>query len=187
MLVDCGAKDQIVRSLLERGATVVRVPWHHDLSAHVADVDAVLVGNGPGDPANLGGLTQAVRHLLDSFPGPVLGVCLGHQILARATGAKTYKLPYGHRGINQPVQDLQTRKCFVTSQNHGFAVDESTLPPDWSVWFRNLNDGTNEGLRALARPHMSVQFHPEASPGPRDTGPLFDEFLALAGALRRTR
>jgi carbamoyl-phosphate synthase small subunit len=187
MLVDCGAKDQIVRSLLERGASVLRVPWHHDLSAHATSVDGVVIGNGPGDPADLTSLTDSVRGLLDHFAGPIFGLCLGHQILALAAGGLTFKLPYGHRGVNQPVQNLQTRRCFITSQNHGYAVDESSMPSDWTAWFRNLNDGTNEGLRALGRPHMSVQFHPEASPGPCDTSALFDDFLSLAGALRRSR
>ena len=187
VLVDCGAKDHIVRSLLSRGATVVRVPWHADLEPHCLRADGVLIGNGPGDPADLAELAAKLRRLLDRHHGPVFGVCLGHQLLAMAAGARTYKLPYGHRGINQPVRDLGTGRCFVTSQNHGYAVDESSLPPGWRPWFVNLNDGTNEGLRADGRPHFSVQFHPEASPGPEDTRHLFDEFLALAGQLKRPR
>ena len=165
VLVDCGAKDQIVRSLLRRGATVVRIPWHSDVASCLSSADGLLIGNGPGDPADLDRLSSAVRAILDTFPGPVFGVCLGHQILARAIGASTYKLPYGHRGINHPVQELGTQRAFVTSQNHGFAVDDRTLPSDWRAWMVNLNDGTNEGIRAAARPHWSVQFHPEGSPG----------------------
>jgi carbamoyl-phosphate synthase small subunit len=187
LLIDCGAKDQIVRSLLERGATVVRAPWHVPLEPLVRDVDGILIGNGPGDPADLGSLTGAVQGLMDRFHGAIFGVCLGHQILARAAGGDTYKLPYGHRGLNHPVRMVGTRRAFITSQNHGYAVDDRRLPPGWERWFENLNDGTNEGIRSQARPHRSVQFHPEASPGPQDTGFLFDEFLELAGALRSTR
>jgi carbamoyl-phosphate synthase small subunit len=187
LLVDCGAKDQIARSLLERRVTVVRVPWHADLARFARDTDAILIGNGPGDPQDLGLLSTQVRGLLDSFPGAIFGVCLGHQILAIAAGASTYKLPYGHRGINQPVQDLLTRRCYVTSQNHGYAVDEDSLPADWEPWFVNVNDGTNEGVRSRNRPHLSVQFHPEATPGPRDSGYLFDDFLRLAGSVRQGR
>jgi len=185
LLVDCGAKDQIVRSLLERRVTVIRVPWHADLSRHAREADAILIGNGPGDPQDLGRLSGQVRGLLDTFSGAIFGVCLGHQILAIAAGGQTYKLPYGHRGINQPVQDLLTRHCYVTSQNHGYAVDEENLPADWEPWFINVNDGTNEGIRSRNRPHLSVQFHPEATPGPRDSGYLFDDFLRLAGSVRR--
>jgi carbamoyl-phosphate synthase small subunit len=182
LVVDCGAKDQIVRSLLERQATVVRAPWNMELEPLARDTDAILIGNGPGDPQHLGALSQQVRNLMSSFPGPIFGLCLGHQILAMASGARTYKLPYGHRGINQPVQDLETRRCYITSQNHGYAVDEATLPTDWEPWFVNVNDGTNEGLRSRNGRFFSVQFHPEASPGPRDTGFLFDDFLRLAAS-----
>lgn len=184
MLVDCGAKDQIARSLLERGATVVRVPWHADLERHARDVDGILIGNGPGDPQDLRALCEQLRTLMDRYGGPVFGVCLGHQVLAIAAGARTYKLGYGHRGVNQPVQDMLTRHCYVTSQNHGYAVADDSLPKDWQPWFVNLNDGTNEGIRSRSRPHFSVQFHPEARPGPQDTGFLFNEFMALATSLR---
>jgi carbamoyl-phosphate synthase small subunit len=185
LLVDCGAKDQIARSLLERGATVIRVPWHADLQRHAQSAHAILIGNGPGDPQNLGKLSEQVRGLMSSFAGPIMGVCLGHQILAIAAGGRTYKLPYGHRGVNQPVQDLITRRGYITSQNHGYAVDDESIPADWDTWFVNVNDGTNEGIRAQSRLHYSVQFHPEATPGPQDTGHLFDEFLRHAGSYGR--
>lgn len=185
LLIDCGAKDQVVRSLLERQATVTRVPWHLELEPFARNADGILIANGPGDPQDLGHLAEQVRNLMSWFCGPIFGLCLGHQILAIAAGAHTFKLPYGHRGVNQPVQDLFTRRCFVTSQNHGFAVDESSLPVEWEPWFVNINDGTNEGIRSKTRPHASVQFHPEATPGPRDTGYLFNEFLQLAGAFGR--
>jgi carbamoyl-phosphate synthase small subunit len=180
MLVDVGAKDQIVRSLLARGASVVRVPWHARLAEFVAEVDGIVIGNGPGDPAELSELVDQVRALMSHFDGPIFGICLGSQILALAAGATTYKLPYGHRGVNQPVCDVITRRCYVTSQNHGYAVDESTLPDDWEPSFVNINDGTNEGIRCRTRPFYGVQFHPEAKPGPEDTRFLFDDFLRQA-------
>ncbi len=124
-----------------------------------------------------------MRGLLASYKKPIFGICLGNQILARAAGGSTFKLPYGHRGVNQPVQDMLTRRSYITSQNHGYAVDESTLPEEWEPWFVNINDGTNEGIRSRHRPHFSVQFHPEASPGPQDAGFLFDDFLRLVGSM----
>jgi carbamoyl-phosphate synthase small subunit len=184
VLVDAGAKDNLVRSLVARGVKVIRAPWHARLAPLVERAHGVLIGNGPGDPKDLEPLAEQVRGLLSSATKPVLGVCLGNQILALAAGADTYKLPYGHRGINQPVQDLLTRRCYVTSQNHGFAVRDETLPPDWEPWFVNTNDGTNEGVRSRIRPFASVQFHPEAHPGPTDTGFVFDDFLRLVGAMR---
>jgi carbamoyl-phosphate synthase small subunit len=180
LVVDVGAKDGIIESLLRRGATVVRAPWHTQLDVLAQGAHGILIANGPGDPADLGGLVEQVRHLLDTFAGPIFGVCLGHQILARAAGFETYKLQYGHRGINQPVQEIATGRCFVTSQNHGYAVDDSKPPADWEPWFVNLNDRTNEGLRSRTRPVFSVQFHPEGRPGPRDTEFLFDDFLRQA-------
>jgi len=182
LVVDAGAKDNIVRSLLERGASVVRAPYHAPLAELARDAHGVLIGNGPGDPKDLGSLIDAVRGLLANYRRPIFGVCLGNQILALAAGGDTFKLPYGHRGVNQPVQDLLTRRCYVTSQNHGYAVRDDSLPPDWEPWFVNINDGTNEGIRSRARPHFSVQFHPEASPGPRDADFLFDDFLRAVGA-----
>lgn len=184
LVVDVGAKDNIVRSLLRRGVGVTRAPWHADIEALAKTHDAVLIGNGPGDPKDLHVLVAKIRKVLALETKPVFGVCLGNQILALAAGGDTGKLPYGHRGINQPVQDLLTRRCFITSQNHGFAVVDASLPPDWEPWFVNLNDGTNEGIRSRYKPYMSVQFHPEACPGPQDTGFLFDDFVRLAGAAR---
>lgn len=186
MLVDAGAKDNLARSLLERGATVTRAPWHADLVKLAQGVDGILIGNGPGDPKDLGPLIEKVRTLLGTYNRPIFGVCLGHQILALAAGGDTTKLPYGHRGVNQPVQDLLTRHCFITSQNHGYHVREDSLPSDWEPWFVNLNDGTNEGIRARFKPFFSVQFHPEAALGPQDTGYLFDDFLRLVGASKRS-
>jgi carbamoyl-phosphate synthase small subunit len=183
LVVDAGAKDNIVRSLLERGASVIRAPYHARLAELALGADGILIGNGPGDPKDLRPLIEQVRILLGSYRRPIFGVCLGNQILALAAGGDTYKLPYGHRSVNQPVQDLYTRRCYITSQNHGYAVSDAALPPDWEPWFVNINDGTNEGIRSKTRPFFSVQFHPEASPGPREAGFLFDDFLRAVGAL----
>ena len=184
LLVDAGAKDNLVRSLMERGVRVIRAPWHAALGPLAKKADGILIGNGPGDPKDLGALIEQVRGLLADSSKPILGVCLGNQILALAAGGDTYKLAYGHRGVNQPVQDLLTRRCYITSQNHGYAVRDEALPAEWEPWFVNTNDGTNEGIRSRVSPFSSVQFHPEAHPGPTDTGFLFDDFLRLAGAMK---
>jgi len=185
MLIDVGAKDNIVRSLLARGVTVIRAPFHARLAELAAQADGIMLGNGPGDPKDLSALIEQVRGLLGSYTRPIFGICLGNQILALAAGGDKYKLPYGHRGVNQPVQDLLTRSCYVTSQNHGYAVKDGSLPADFEPWFVNINDGTNEGVRSRTRPFFSVQFHPEASPGPQDANFLFDDFLRLVGAMAR--
>jgi carbamoyl-phosphate synthase small subunit len=179
LVVDAGAKDNLVRSLLSRGVSVVRAPFTADLPALALSADGVIVGSGPGDPKDLTRLTEQVRLLLGSYRGPIFGVCLGNQILARAAGGDTAKLPYGHRSVNQPVQDLLTRRCYITSQNHGYAVVDTSLPKGWEPWFVNVNDGTNEGIRSLTTARFAVQFHPEARPGPDDTGYLFDDFIRL--------
>ncbi len=184
LLIDAGAKDNIVRSLLQRGVTVVRAPYHAPIAELAESADGILIGNGPGDPKDLGQLIAAVRGLLGTYTKPIFGICLGNQILALAAGGDTYKLPYGHRGVNQPVQDLLSRRCYVTSQNHGYAVKHESLPAEWEPWFVNINDGTNEGIRSRLRPFFSVQFHPEATPGPEDAGYLFDDFLRLCGAMK---
>lgn len=187
LVIDVGAKDNIIRSLLARGVTVIRAPWHSRLAELALGADGILIANGPGNPEDLEPLTEQVRTLLDSFRGPIFGICLGNQILARAAGAGTFKLPYGHRSVNQPVEDLLTRRCYVTSQNHGYAVDNDSLPDDWEPWFVNINDGTNEGIRHRTKPFFSVQFHPEARPGPEDADYLFDEYLRLVGAMKGGR
>jgi carbamoyl-phosphate synthase small subunit len=176
-VIDCGCKHNIVRSLVNRGLEVLRVPWDHDLGGE--KVAGVMISNGPGDPVQYGATISTVRALVEKGM-PIFGVCLGNQMLALAIGAKTYKLKYGHRGQNQPAIEVGTDRAYMTSQNHGFAVDEKTLPAGWSAWFINLNDGTNEGIRHESGRFRSVQFHPEACPGPVDTAYLFDQF---AGSL----
>lgn len=181
LVVDAGCKDNICRSLLERGATVVRAPYFEDIVALAQQCDGVLLGNGPGNPQNLGELINKIKVLIETYDKPIFGVCLGNQILALAAGGTTAKMRYGHRSVNQPVQDLLTRHSYITSQNHGYAVQDESLSNGWEPWFVNLNDGTNEGIRCRHKPFFSVQFHPEASPGPQDTAFLFDEFLRQVG------
>jgi carbamoyl-phosphate synthase small subunit len=174
VLIDCGVKNNIIRCLLERGTTVIRVPWDYDFSGE--DYDGVFISNGPGDPAMCDETVQNIRKIIDEDK-PVMGICLGNQLLARAAGADTYKLKYGHRSHNQPVLLEGTNRCFITSQNHGYAVATETLPADWEPLFTNVNDNTNEGIRHKTKPFFSTQFHPEASSGPTDTEFLFDDFV----------
>jgi len=176
VVVDCGCKNSIIRSLLRRGLTVIRVPWDYDFLQE--DFHGLVLSNGPGDPKTCTPTIANVRRAMERGY-PILGICLGHQILALAAGADTYKLKFGHRGQNQPCALVGSQRCYVTSQNHGYAVDDRTLPEGWTAWFRNANDGTNEGLRHSSLPFMSVQFHPEAAPGPVDTNFLFDEFVGM--------
>ncbi len=177
-LIDCGCKINIIHSLLNRGVEVWRVPWDYDLSKD--QFDGLVISNGPGDPKMCRQTILQIRQSI-SRNIPAFGICLGHQLLALAAGANTYKLKYGHRSQNQPVIDVQTKKCIITSQNHGFAVDNKTLPKEWEPWFLNLNDQTNEGIRHKSGRFRSVQFHPEASPGPVDAAYLFDDFLKVVG------
>jgi len=174
ILVDLGCKHHIIRSLLRRGLTVVRVPWDHDWSREEAD--GVVLSNGPGDPKACARTVAVLRKGMERDL-PIFGVCLGHQLLALAAGANTFKLKFGHRGQNQPCVEVGSSRCHITSQNHGYAVDDRSLGDDWLPWFFNANDGTNEGIRHRSRPLASVQFHPEAHPGPTDTDHLFDAFL----------
>ncbi len=174
VLVDLGCKHNLIRSLLRRGLTVVRVPWDYDWSAE--ETDGVLLSNGPGDPRTCTATVGVIRKGMDRGL-PIFGVCLGHQLLSLAAGANTFKLKFGHRGQNQPCIEVGSNRCHITSQNHGYAVDDRSLSDEWLPWFFNANDGTNEGIRHRSRPFASVQFHPEANPGPTDTDHLFDAFL----------
>jgi len=184
VVVDCGVKANIVRNLLERGATVKVVPWNWNLAEE--DYDGLMIGNGPGDPSLLTPLIDNVRNAMDK-DRPMFGVCLGNQVMALAAGGSTYKLKYGNRGQNQPCIDQFTGKCFVTSQNHGYAVDNSTLPPDWRPYFVNANDYSNEGIIHSSKPFFSVQFHPEARAGPYDTAFLFDQFLTKVREVKNSK
>ena len=176
VLLDCGVKANIIRSLLNRNLTVVRVPWNYDFNG--LDYDGLFLSNGPGDPDTCEAAVWNIREALQG-DRPICGICMGNQLLAKAGGATIYKLKYGHRSHNQPVRMVGTERCFITSQNHGYAVDEKTLGSDWEPLFVNMNDGTNEGIRHRTKPFFSSQFHPEACGGPLDTDFIFDKFTAL--------
>jgi carbamoyl-phosphate synthase small subunit len=183
MLVDCGVKYNIIRNLLKRDTTVMRVPWDYDFTKD--EYDGLFISNGPGDPKECQITIQNLRKAL-SGSIPIYGICLGNQLLALAAGADTYKLKYGHRSHNQPVILKDTHKAYITSQNHGFAINNDTLPTDWEPLFINLNDNTNEGMQHKSKPFFSTQFHPEASGGPTDTEFLFDQFIALIANHRKS-
>lgn len=175
VLFDCGAKRNIARSLVKRGVQVITVPWDYDLFEHGLEPDGIVISNGPGDPKMADKTIQIIKKALDKKI-PTFGICLGNQILALAAGGDTYKLKFGHRSQNQPCVLQGTKRCYITTQNHGFAVGK--IPKGFRPWFINANDQTNEGIKHTTLPFMSVQFHPESYPGPQDTDWLFDEFLS---------
>ena len=177
VLVDCGVKINILRCLLRRGVEVVRVPWDYDFNG--LEFDGLFISNGPGDPDTCDAAVQNIRKAMQNERLPIFGICMGNQLLSKAGGARIYKLKYGHRSHNQPVRMVGTDRCFITSQNHGYAVDNNTLGADWEPLFVNMNDGSNEGIRHKRNPWFSAQFHPEAASGPTDTEFLFDEFVNL--------
>jgi carbamoyl-phosphate synthase small subunit len=174
--VDCGMKENIMRELLKFPIRIKRVPFDYDYSNE--DYDGIFLSNGPGDP-KLCETTVAILKQAMKKNKPIFGICLGTQLMALAIDADTYKLNYGHRGQNQPCQEIKTQRAFLTSQNHGYAIDEKTLPKDWHVSFINLNDGTVAGIQHNSKPWFSVQFHPEAAAGPHDTHFLFNDFYKL--------
>lgn len=178
VLVDCGVKHNIIRCLIKRGVEVIRVPWDYDFND--MPFDGLFLANGPGDPDTCEATVANIRRFMASPQvRPCMGICMGNQLLAKAAGATIYKLKYGHRSHNQPVRRVGTNHCYITSQNHGYAVKAETLPGEWEQLFVNMNDGSNEGIRHKEKPWFSAQFHPEACSGPVDTEFLFDEFVKL--------
>ncbi len=174
VLVDCGTKYNIIRCLVRRGVDVTMVPWDYPFAS--MEYDGLFVSNGPGNPDYAEATALELRKAMESGK-PICGICMGNQLLGKAAGAPVYKLKYGHRSHNQPVRMIGTERCFITSQNHGFALDQDKLPDDWEPLFINMNDGTNEGIRHRTKPFFSAQFHPEASSGPTDTEFIFDKFI----------
>jgi carbamoyl-phosphate synthase small subunit len=184
LLIDCGVKNNIIRYLLRYDTQVIRVPWNYDYSKE--DYDGLFISNGPGDPQVC---VSTIEHLKSSLEQdkPVFGICLGHQLISLASGAQTYKLKFGHRSHNQPVIEAGTNKAYLTSQNHGYAVDDDSIQKDWEIYFSNLNDGSNEGIRHKSKPVFTTQFHPEASGGPTDTAFLFGAFVDEIEKWKRRR
>ncbi|KPI41457.1 Carbamoyl-phosphate synthase arginine-specific small chain [Cyphellophora attinorum] len=176
-VIDCGVKENILRSLVSRGASATVFPFDYPIHKVAHHFDGVFISNGPGDPTHCQDTVYHLRKLMESSNLPIFGICLGHQLLALAAGARTIKLKYGNRAHNIPALDLTTGRCHITSQNHGYAVDAATLPSDWAPFFINLNDNSNEGLIHKTRPIFSTQFHPEAKGGPLDSSYLFDMYL----------
>ena len=174
LLIDCGVKYNIIRNLIRRNVKVIRVPWDYDISS--IPYDGLFISNGPGDPKQC---KETINNIKKAYQEdkPICGICLGNQLMGLAAGGDTYKLKYGHRSHNQPALMVETDKAYITSQNHGFAIDNNTLPEDWAPYFINLNDSTNEGMKHKTKPFFSTQFHPEASGGPTDTEFLFDNFI----------
>ncbi|NGX55066.1 MAG: Carbamoyl-phosphate synthase small chain [Chlamydiae bacterium] len=173
IVVDCGMKENIIRQLLNFPIELVRVPYDYDFTNE--EYDGVFLSNGPGDPTRCNATIEILKRAM-AAKKPIFGICLGSQLLALAAGAETYKLKFGHRGQNQPCIDVESERCYVTSQNHGYAVDEKSLPKGWKATFRNLNDGSVEGIAHETLPFSAVQFHPEAAPEPTDTRFLFERF-----------
>lgn len=176
IVVDCGMKQNIIRSFLKFPLSIRRVPYDYDYTQDA--YDALFISNGPGDPKVCKKTIAILKKALKNSK-PIFGICLGNQLLALAAGASTFKLPFGHRGQNQPCIHMETQRCYITSQNHGYAVEEGSLPKDWKVTFKNIHDGSIEGIAHRSKPFFSVQFHPEASPGPTDSLWLFEQFYNL--------
>jgi carbamoyl-phosphate synthase small subunit len=181
LILDCGVKNSMIKAFITRGCRVELLPWNTDFT--LEDYDGLVISNGPGHPENCSLIIERLEKLIKTSEKPILGICLGHQLLGMAAGLSICRLPYGHRGQNQPVLLEGTNKSFLTAQNHGYALDAKTMPEDWMPWFSNLNDGSCEGIKHESKPFFGVQFHPEASPGPNDSQFVFDLFL---DAVKRT-
>ncbi|OZJ03963.1 hypothetical protein BZG36_03245 [Bifiguratus adelaidae] len=181
-IIDCGVKVNILRCLVERGANVTVFPWNYDVNKVANQFDGLFISNGPGSPSTC---TETVEHLksaIATFNKPIFGICMGNLLLGMAAGLDVYKLPFGNRGHNQPAINVLNGRCAITSQNHGYALNDTNMPTDWAKFYVNANDGSNEGVRHLHKPIFSVQFHPEAKGGPQDTEYLFEEFLGRVRA-----
>ena len=174
-VIDCGIKWNIIRQIIDLGCTVELLPWDYDFDS--VEADGWLISNGPGDPTRTGDLKKKIQSLFKREK-PIFGICLGHQLVCLAAGATTTRMAYGHRSQNQPVYQVGTRKGYISTQNHGYVVEDHSIPEDWEPWFRNVNDETIEGIRHKSLPIRSVQFHPEAAGGPRDTAWLMEQFIA---------
>ncbi|KAI9894723.1 MAG: Multifunctional pyrimidine synthesis protein CAD [Vezdaea aestivalis] len=186
-VIDCGVKENILRSLVGRGASVTAFPYDYPIHKVAHHFDGVFISNGPGDPTHCQETVYHLAKLMESSQVPIMGICLGHQLLALAAGARTIKLKYGNRAHNIPALDLTTGRCHITSQNHGYAVDATTLSSDWKEYFVNLNDSSNEGMIHKSRPIFSTQFHPEAKGGPLDSSYLFDSYLDSVQKYKRSQ
>jgi carbamoyl-phosphate synthase small subunit len=176
-VIDCGVKTNILRCLVEKGAAVTVLPWDFNFNEISDQFDGIFISNGPGDPTKVFKTVDNLRVALDTYKKPIFGICMGNLLLGMAAGLNVYKLRFGNRGHNVPALRVGTNNCIITSQNHGYALDDKTMPSGWEKYFVNVNDGSNEGIRHVSRPIRSVQFHPEACGGPRDSSYLFDEFM----------
>ncbi len=176
VLVDCGVKHSVIRHLLSKNIHLIRVPWDYNFNA--IEYDGLFISNGAGNPEFCKATIDNIRMAMNRNK-PIFGISMGNQLLAMAAGAKTYKLKYGHHGHNQPVRRVGEETCYITSQNHGYAVDASGLSNEWEAYFENMNDGTNEGIRHKTKPFSSVQFHPESVSGPSDTEFLYQDFIDM--------
>jgi carbamoyl-phosphate synthase small subunit len=186
-IIDCGVKQNIIRCLTERGAAVTVLPWNFDFNTVSDQFDGLFISNGPGNPSNCNETVQNLRVTLDTYNRPIFGICMGNLLLGMAAGLKPYKLPYGNRGHNQPAINQTNGRCVITSQNHGYALNDTVMPTGWRKFFVNANDQSNEGIRHISRPIFSVQFHPEARGGPQDTENLFTEYIDRVRADKSAR